>query len=443
MSDTSSLESQHPPPGVPSTKRWNFGALILDVSCFTTGLAFLEPSAVLPLLLERLGASGVLIGALAASRSLIFNLIPVFIAYFLQKRVRLKPTLITVCNVTRLPVLILPYLIYHAADSPESQKIALWTTVVLLWFWSAGDGMGYAPWMEIVSRAFDERLRGRFFATTQLISGGINIGVAAFLVNPVLSATFLPYPANYAFLALMFGILMQASSVGLFLIKEPPAPVHAEPETTHLSLFTYLRSLPGAARGNPNFAKLLRVQLLLAAGTACQPFYVIYAKDYFHLTDDWGGKYQVLLAISGMGILPFIVYVTEKRGMASAIRFVGWVVLLTPIYAMTLGRLSPVMFGGVFLMMGGSLGWGLWMAVSQYLLADAPPAKRPLFIALMNLVSVPIALYPTLGGLLIRQTHFYSVAGVPILFVLTALVVSIGVYFISSLPERKPDAASR
>ncbi len=435
--------SSSPPPLPAATTRWNFGALILDVSCFSTGTAFLEASAVVPLMLERLGATGTLIGAFAASKTLIFNLIPVFIAFFLQGRQRLKPTLLTVCGLTRLPLLLLPLLLIHAADSPAAGRVALWSTLLLLWLWSAGDGMGYAPWMEIVARAFNERLRGRFFATTQFISGLANIGVAFFLVKPVLAATILPYPHNYALLALMFGIFMQCSSVGLFLIKEPSSPVHEEPETHHPRLRDYLKSLPAAARENPMFARLVRVQVLLAAGIAAQPFYVLYAKDYFGLSDSWGGTYQVLVAVSGVGILPLIVYVTEKRGMAAAIRFVGTIVLLTPLWALTLGRLSPWAFGGVFLLMGGSLGWGLWMAMSQYLMADAPLAKRPLFIALMNLVSAPTALYPTLGGLLVRHTHLVTVSGVPVLFLLTAGVVAIGLLFASRLPERKPNAASR
>jgi hypothetical protein len=44
--------------------RWNFGVLLLDVTFFALGMAFTDTSAVLPLLLKDLGASGALIGAL-------------------------------------------------------------------------------------------------------------------------------------------------------------------------------------------------------------------------------------------------------------------------------------------------------------------------------------------------------------------------------------------
>src|SRR5436305_1629227 len=73
--------------------RWNLGALMLDVTCFSLGMAFMDQSAVLPLLLQRLGASGPLIGGFAAARSLVFSLLQIFVAYVTHGRVRQKPWL--------------------------------------------------------------------------------------------------------------------------------------------------------------------------------------------------------------------------------------------------------------------------------------------------------------------------------------------------------------
>src|SRR5579862_7513879 len=57
--------------------RWNLAALMLDVTFFSLGMAFLDQNAVLPLLLERLGASGPFIGAFAAVRFLVFSVFQV------------------------------------------------------------------------------------------------------------------------------------------------------------------------------------------------------------------------------------------------------------------------------------------------------------------------------------------------------------------------------
>src|SRR5262245_15896415 len=62
----------------PRQVRWNLGALTGDVAFFAIGMAFLEPTAVLPLLMSKLGASGLLIGAFAAVRFLVFSVVQVF-----------------------------------------------------------------------------------------------------------------------------------------------------------------------------------------------------------------------------------------------------------------------------------------------------------------------------------------------------------------------------
>ena len=63
----------------PREVRWNFSALMVDVTFFALGMAFLDMNAVLPLLLTRLGASGPLIGAYAALRALAFSGVQIFV----------------------------------------------------------------------------------------------------------------------------------------------------------------------------------------------------------------------------------------------------------------------------------------------------------------------------------------------------------------------------
>ena len=108
--------------------------------------------------------------------------------------------------------------------------------------------------------------------------------------------------------------------------------------------------------------------------------------------------------------------------------------LLTPILAMTIGTLSPWLFALVFLLMGGTLGWGMWIVLNHYLLSHVAEEERPVFIALMNLLFVPSAFYPSLGSLFVPHDHFATIAGVPMLFLLTALVIAAGLILAARLP---------
>ena len=130
----------------------NLTALTLDVTCFLhRGWRFLDSSAVLPLLLQRLGASGPIIGSFAMLRSLTFSLSQIFVAYIAQGRQRHKPPLAWIAALTRLPLLVLPFALLHATDSPLARTLALAAAFALLGIWSLGDGLGLRfPWMEIV-----------------------------------------------------------------------------------------------------------------------------------------------------------------------------------------------------------------------------------------------------------------------------------------------------
>jgi hypothetical protein len=193
--------------------------------------------------------------------------------------------------------------------------------------------------------------------------------------------------------------------------------------------------MPSLTRENPVFARLSLIGLLIGFGTAAQPFYVLYAKSYFGLDDAWGGRYQVFLAVGAVALMPTWTLLSERFGGATAVRGVGIACLLTPLVALTLGRVSPWLFGLVFLLMGGTLGWGLWIVVNQFLLRHIDEGDRSIFVALINLLFAPSALYPTIGGRFVPDKQFLMVAGVPTLFLVTATVIAFGVLLSLRLPN--------
>ena len=153
--------------------------------------------------------------------------------------------------------------------------------------------------MEIVARTFSERTRGRFFATTQLLSGLSSIAIAALVVRGVLASSRLPFPHNYALLTGIAALMFQVSLVGVLLLREPPPP--ATPPVPHPPLRLYFRRLPQLLRANPVFARLAVIQLFVGFGAAAAPFYVLYATSHFGLGDQWGGTYQVMQALGRRG----------------------------------------------------------------------------------------------------------------------------------------------
>lgn len=403
---------------------------MLDVTFFALGMAFLDSSAVLPILLQRLGATGTIIGAFAAMRAFVFSAPQIIVAYYTHGRRRQKPWLALVATVTRLPLLAMPFMLLHAGESRIDAARALWAMILILTFWALGDGLGYVPWMEIVARAFDARTRGRFFAISQIASGLGSIGIGLLVVRFVLNSLRFQYPVNYAVLAGAAALLFQVSLGGVLMIGEPDAPVDEgaaeEERVARTPVRVYLRRLLELLGGNPVFVKLAAIQLLLGFGSAASSFYVLYAKQRYHTGDHWGGIYQALQALGVVVLMPLWALISERRNPASAVKGLAIVVVATPLIALTLGTISPWAFGLVYFLMGGSLGWGLWIVMNHYLLSHIAELERPLYVALLNLLFVPSALFPYIGGLLISDKAFRLWRGIPILFVLTLIVVLFG-----------------
>lgn len=411
----------------PKQVRRNLFALLLDVISYWVGAAFTDPMTVLLVLMHRLGATPTLLGLTIALRFAAQYGVQVFVAYIIHGKPCQKPFLVWAVGLSRLPMVALPFVIYHA-DTMTGRAVALWTTIGVLALVGLGEGLGGVPWTEIVARAFSTKLRGRFFSAAQTSAGVLNILIAWLLVTRILA---LPYPMNYTLLVGISALMFQLSTLGLLLIDEPDPSPTCPIITERPSLREYLSELPMMIRADKTFARLVTIQLFVNSGWAALPFYVTYATRHFHLSDDWAGSYQLLQAISVALLMPIWAFLSERKSPASAVRGVAFVCMITPIIAITIGTISPWHFGLVFLLTGGSLtAGGIWVVMQHFLLTHTEEDERPKYVALLNLLNLPSALFPLVGSMLVHNDQFIMIGRVPVLLVLTAATVSVG-FFLS------------
>ncbi len=426
---TSSLQNE------PVVAKRNLFALTTDVVCFSAGCAFLDPNAVLPLLLHRLGATGLLIGIFAAVRGIGFNLPQIFVAVLAHRMPRQKPILAWVAIFTRIPLFLIPLLLLGLMNHWLTAKTVLWAITCLFWVWAAGDGLSYIPWMEIVARSFSDKLRGRFFALTQSITGAIGILIALGVVHTALHSSALPFPKNYALLAFLGACVFFISIIGILFIHEPPVPETHQNLQGETNTAAYLKKLPTLLKASPTFVLLSAVQLFCSAGAISSSFYVLYATRRFQLHDAWAGYFQGSYALGVVTLIPVWAWIGEHYGQKTSIRMVAFGALLAPVIALTLGRISPWAFCPVYALMGGTMDWGLWIVLNHYLLTHTPEKERPAYIALFSLLAVPASLYPLLGGLMVPNQHLLTLYHVPVLFVCTALFTGVGFLLAQRLEE--------
>ncbi len=427
------MSQEAPEEREPKQVKRNLVALLIDVISYWVGAAFTDPMTVLMALIVSLGATPAIIGLSIALRFAAQYGVQVFVAYIVHGKPRQKPFLVWAVGLSRLPMVILPFVIYRS-DTAGGKTVALWVMIGVLALVGLGEGLGGVPWTEIVARAFSSKTRGRFFSAAQTSAGVLNILIAWQIVTRMLA---LPYPLNYTMLVGLSALMFQISTLGLLLIDEPVAPANCLKVAERPSLKEYLAELPHLIRSDKTFARLVVIQLLVNSGWAALPYYMPYAKARFNLHDDWAGSYQLLQAISVALLMPVWAFLSEKKSPAAAVRGVAFVCMLTPIVALTIGSKSPWLFGLVYLLTGGSLvAGGIWVVMQHFLLTHTEQDERPKYVALLNLLNLPSAMFPLLGSILVHQIaperyQFVMLGKVPVLLVIVATTAGLG--FILSL----------
>lgn len=390
--------------------RWNFVIIVTEASFFAASLAFIDPAAVLPVLLAKLDASALLIGFMGAIQRAGWLIPQLLVTSFVLHRERKFPFVIYPVLLSRLPLIVLAVLFSTSWGAANPHALLVMTIVIFAAFFF-GDGMVGVPWHDICARTIPHTLRGRFFGAMQL-AGGI-LGLAAGeLVRRTLADPNLPFPHNYGRLFFFLAAGMMLSTVGVFLIREPRGAATGEAQ----SLPRIVRSIPSTLRRYPLLRRLIVCQLLSGIPLVAMPFYAVYAIEDLLLPPSVAGRF-VQAAILGSAAASMIwAYLSDRRGSSRVLRGVSWTIIGVPLSALLVPPLARLLraehamaylYALVFLLNGTT--WsGIWIGFTNYVLEIAPDDIRPLFLGLLATLASPTVFMPLLGGWLLGFISFQA-----------------------------------
>jgi len=418
-------------PAPPPALRWNFLVIVLDASFFFAGFAFLDPVAVLNILLDELSGSKVIVGLMSALQRAGWLVPQLLAASFVLHRPRKKPFVIYPCLLSRLPFLVLAVAFNVPWGRAHPQALLLLLLICFSVFFF-GDGFSGVPWHDIVGRAIPANLRGRFFGSMQFLGGILAIGAGA-VVRRVLSDQSLPFPYNYGRLFIFLVMGMALSTLFLALIREPPGPAAEEAQP----LPRLLRAVPSTLRRYPRLRRLIVGQILCGFAGLAVPFYALYGRSRLGLPPAASGLFIWAATLGSVGASIIWAYLSDRFGSTAAIRGVSWIVIASPMMALILPTLAPIMgvegamayiYAVVFLLTGAIWG-GTWIGFTNYVLEIAPPHIRPLFLGLQATLSAPTVIMPVLGGWLLSVLPYEA------LFALVAGAGVVSTVYVYRLPE--------
>ena len=334
------------------------------------------------------------------------------------------------------------------------QKPAILATCFFVLYFIAASSMGIStvPYMDIISKAFNPKLRTQYFILRQLY-GGLFAVLLGFFIRAVLgnSSEFtglfggvtrffkllvdffvfsvlglksdLTFPHTYA---LLFGcalIGLSFSFASFLRIHEPIRPV----QTVRKPIWEHLKRGPYFLRIDANYRCLLLLRICSQTAGMSTPFFVPYAMQELEISEGTIGSFLVFIALSGVISNVWWGYVGKKHGLRRVLIVAGALTALPSTFAIVARMLPsawqlPCYFL-VFVAEAISIS-GMWIGFMSYLLNIAPPLHRPTYLGFMNTILFPTSFAPLLGGVLVHlmgyEGLFMFSIGIGILAFLTA-----------------------
>ncbi len=422
--------------------RWNFVVIVGDASAFITGLAFASAAIVLPLFMERLTGSTVLVGVVAAMQLAGWFLPQLLTASLVEHRPRKKPFILKVCAAGRVPLFLVPALLLAM---PRESRLILAVFLATQLLFSASDGMTGVPWKDICAKTIPPRLRGRFFGAMQLVGGSLAV-LAGVGVRRILDHPRLPYPRDYALLFALEAALLMVSLGFLALMREPLRPVREQ----RRRLWELARAAPALLRVKPDLARMVVVRWLADVGAIAAPFYAVYARTQLGVAEAMAGVFVSAQMAGGIAASLVWAPLSDRRGSKRVIQGTALCSLLMPLFAWLAPPLlqahaaAALAYGYAFtFFLAGAVANGMWIGYTNFVLESVGDEERASYVGLTNTMGAPAAVFPIIGGWVIGVSSYHLVFAVAAAAAAAALAAAAwlreprdsGVHPVSRLPS--------
>ncbi|MFW5985782.1 MAG: MFS transporter, partial [Halanaerobiales bacterium] len=160
------------------------------------------------------------------------------------------------------------------------------------------------------------------------------------------------------------------------------------------------------------------------------PFYITYARDIFGLP---AGKVGILISSQIVGTMLgglFLGYIGDKKGHEKAVLCFAASSFIPPLMALILGLINPgkglsiTLITIIIFFFMGMFKRG-WIGFINYIIDLVPDHQRTLYTGLMNLIRIPAAIFPVLGGLFVSAYGYNSIFIIAFFFTIIGIIIAL------------------
>lgn len=372
---------------------------------FTDSLA--SPYLVLPLFVNALGGSNLLIGLLPAISNGGWYFPQFLISHRLQRMPRKLIVYRNAGFVRAICWAILTLVTWLIADRNPTITLTLFFVLFATYAFSAG--FAGSPFMEIVAKTIPADRRGSYFGRRDLIGAVAAIAagaVANYLLSPTLVAMF---PLNFAYLFLITGIAIAIGLIAFSLVTEP---VGATPPSA-ITFREQVRAARFILAENWAYRRYVVTRITLAIADIATPFYAIFAIKVLEIPAESVGLYIWISTLASLTTNVIWSRLSDRRGNRLVLIGAATGMVAMPLIALGFGLLTPsaslaIPFGIMFVIAGITRP-AANIAYPSYLLDIAPATERPLYIGLTNTVLGIATFIPVIGGILLDLFGYRAV----------------------------------
>ncbi|HEX9036795.1 MAG TPA: MFS transporter [Ktedonobacterales bacterium] len=376
-----------------------------DIAFFTLALNIASSYTIFPLFAIHLGANNTLVSLIPAIRALGVFAPQLLIASHVERRIRVKPMILTLTIGERIPILVMAIAALALATRNSAITLAIFFVMTLIPALSSG--LTFPGWFDLIGRAIPRSWMGRFLGIWMGV-GGV-LGALGSLGAATLIAVF-AFPLNFA---LVFGLAFIAYVVSFILlamgrepVREVAAPAQSASDT--VTRGTGVRDQVAVLRGDKAFARYLVANAIAGLATMAAALFAVSAKRG-GLSDSEVSALGVVLTVA-MTAGNFIWgFVGDHIGHRASL--VGGSVSAGAAAACALVAHGVWWYGVAFFL----LGFGISAAQLSQLTATGefgPTERRASYIAIMGVAYAPFAVgAPLLGGWLADRWGYQPVFG--------------------------------
>ncbi|MDY0342270.1 MAG: MFS transporter [Lentimicrobium sp.] len=389
----------------------NFYSLLWHAGFLAFAQVFMDVDTIIPSMMVDAGGSAVQIGILTAIMLGGSSFTQLIYAPFISNYQFKKKFLLLGINSRIFSLLSLGIMLFYTSLIDESTVI--WLIFILITVFSFGGAFANVSYTDILGKSVKQDSRKSFFSIKQVVTG-IILFFAALLVNKILTISV--YPTNYGYMFFIaFGALFIAS-LGFWNIKEVTPSRMAIKNPKH-----FFHLIKTELKQNEKLKYFLGFINTMGISISLLPFVILYAKEFYNTQSADTGLF-LLYKITGSVATGFILFFLAGRYKYRYLLYGSAVLAFAlPLFILLSSGMPSFI---IIFFIGGIIFTAYSISMNGVLLEVSGIENRTLYTGIVGTGNILPALFPLLGGWIIKQFGFQP------FFILFMVVILSSLFFI-------------